>query len=318
MTRLHWQILLIYVVGLLVAALLGSLRRGNRPKGDVGSLWHKFPSYIAMNATFLIASWLSPRTHVLTAVLCLLGALAAWEIAGALEAALLKRPDGQGGAGTNSGAGTSRIWMVLMAAATTVLVAGADWLEPAAWAPVLLGAVVFSAVAAAIVGGPERYAERALGIAGCLAYVPICLAAYVWIWKGDPSGFRAVFLYLVVATNDAMAQITGELFGSHALAPRISPAKTVEGAMGGMLFAGLVGGAAGYVLGWGYLTGIGLGLLAGVSGLAGDLTASVWKRALGIKAFSARLGAHGGILDRFDGLLLAAPVFFIVTSMLLG
>jgi phosphatidate cytidylyltransferase len=318
MTRLHWQILLIYVVGLLVAALLGSLRRGNRPKGDAGSLWRKFPSYIAMNATFLIASWLPLRTHVLTAVLCLLGALAAWEIAGALEATRLRRPESQGGAGTSSGAGTSRTWMLLMGAATTVLVASADWLEPSAWAPLLLGAVVFSAVAAAIIGGPERYAERALGIAVCLVYLPMCLAAYVWIWKGDPSGFRAVFLYLVVATNDAMAQITGELFGSHALAPRISPTKTVEGAMGGVLFAGLIGGVAGSVLGWGSLTGIGLGLLVGISGLAGDLTASVWKRALGIKEFSARLGAHGGILDRFDGLLLAAPVFFIVTAVLLG
>ncbi len=307
MTRLHWQVLLIYAGGLLVAALLGSLRRRKRPRGDSGSLWRKFPSYIAMNATFLIASWLPPTTHVLTAVLCVLGGLAAWELARGLE--LSRRPEPVQASG-------SRRWIVLMSAATTILVAGADWLAPSTWALVVLGAVVFSAVAVAILAGPEWYAQRALALAGCLAYLPIGLAAYVWIWKGDPSGFRAVFLYLVVATNDALAQITGELFGSRALAPRISPGKTAEGALGGMFFSGLVGGAVGYLLGWGYLTGIGLGLLVGLSGLAGDLTASVWKRALGIKEFSAWLGAHGGILDRFDGLLLAAPVFFILTSAL--
>lgn len=96
------------------------------------------------------------------------------------------------------------------------------------------------------------------------------------------------------------------------LSPVISPAKTVEGAAGGILFAGAMGLTLGAALGWDIFRALGLGLTLGVTGLIGDLTASTWKRALGIKNFSNLLGPQGGILDRFDGLILAAPIFYLL------
>ena len=130
------------------------------------------------------------------------------------------------------------------------------------------------------------------------------------------AGFASVYLYLVVATNDALAQITGELFGRRPLIPKISPAKTVEGAAGGMLFAAAMGLALSGVMGWGYLLGAFLGLVLGAAGLVGDLTASAWKRALGLKNFSNLLGPQGGVLDRFDGLIFASPVFYLLMLVL--
>ena len=177
--------------------------------------------------------------------------------------------------------------------------------------------LLFLVAVATLIGKPEEYTRRALALAGCIIYLPICLAAYIWIQHSDPSGFRAAFLYLVIATHDALAQITGELFGARPLAPQISPSKTIEGAIGGILFAGAMGMALSSSIGQSYITGTMLGLTIGLAGLLGDLTASVWKRALGLKNFSALLGAQGGVLDRFDGLIFAAPVFYLILSMII-
>jgi len=151
-------------------------------------------------------------------------------------------------------------------------------------------------------------------VAGSIVYIPFCLSAFIWIWQMDASGFLAVFLYLVVAANDAFAQVVGQLIGSLPLAPALSPAKTVEGFAGGLIFAAAAGAGIGYFLGWSFLGGLLAGLGLGLAGTLGDLIESGWKRSLRIKDFSRLLGAHGGFLDRFDSLLLAAPVFFLVLA----
>ena len=67
-------------------------------------------------------------------------------------------------------------------------------------------------------------------------------------------------------------------------------------------------------VGWSYVVGAAMGMVIGLAGLIGDLTASGWKRALRLKDFSGLLGAHGGVLDRFDALIFAAPVFYLLLS----
>jgi len=303
MTGAHWSVLLVYLAFTLAATLLALARRRLRPGAGGESVWRKYPGYILINLVFLATSWLPAGWHALTLLLALLGGLAAYEMArGVLTPAVFASARG------------ARNLASVLPVVTTVLVAVADWLEPASWLRAWLAVLLVFVVINTLIAEPAYYGSRALAVAGCLVYLPICLAAYVWLRQADASGFQAAFLYLVVATNDALAQVTGQLLGKRPLAPRLSPAKTVEGALGGLLFAAGMGAALAGTLGWNAPTGGLLGLLIGLAGLAGDLTASAWKRALGLKNFSSLLGPQGGVLDRFDALILAAPVYYLLMT----
>ena len=121
-------------------------------------------------------------------------------------------------------------------------------------------------------------------------------------------------IFIFLWTNDTGAYCSGSLFGKHKLFPRISPAKSWEGSIGGGIF---VIGAAALI---GYLTynpeapnllgipqWIGLGIVVAVFGTWGDLVESLFKRTLGIKDSGNILPGHGGMLDRFDSSLMAIP-----------
>jgi phosphatidate cytidylyltransferase len=295
MTSAHWNVLLVYFGFTLAATLLALARRWVKRGGGGESVWRKYPAYILINLVFLAVCWSPPEWHLLAGLLALLGAAASWEIA-----RFLVNPRK----------------VLLYPAVAFVLILASDYSAAADWSYFWL-AVLFSAAAfTALVGTPADYPRRALALAGCAVYLPLCLSAYLWVQQGDPSGFRSVFLYLVIAANDALAQITGELFGRRPLNPQISPAKTIEGAAGGVLFSGLMGLACSQFVGFSYLTGAFLGMILGLAGFIGDLTASTWKRALEIKNYSALLGAQGGVLDRFDGLIFAAPVFYLLLAVM--
>ncbi len=118
--------------------------------------------------------------------------------------------------------------------------------------------------------------------------------------------------FCCVWATDSFAFFVGRAIGKHKLAPRLSPAKTVEGAIGGLLAAVVVGAVFGWLL-LGYAPGGALaGAVAGTLGQAGDLFESALKRELGIKDFGGILPGHGGVLDRFDGLLLTAPAVYLL------
>jgi len=129
----------------------------------------------------------------------------------------------------------------------------------------------------------------------------------------------AVLLALLpVWASDTGAFLAGGLFGRHKLAPVLSPNKTVEGAVGGLLFTV----AAAVVLGvpWLHMPAgavLQFGLLVGLACQLGDLVESALKRDLGVKDFGTLLGPHGGVLDRFDGLLVAMPVAYLYLLLLL-
>ena len=122
----------------------------------------------------------------------------------------------------------------------------------------------------------------------------------------------SVFIFLW--TNDTGAYCTGSLFGKHKLFPRISPAKSWEGSIGGAVFvlisAYIIGMLTGADAGKSYLDipqWLGLGLIVVVFGTWGDLVESLFKRTLGIKDSGTILPGHGGMLDRFDSSLMAMP-----------
>lgn len=133
-----------------------------------------------------------------------------------------------------------------------------------------------------------------------------------------PRGEHWVFLgILAVAAGDTMAYFTGRAIGRRKLAPAVSPNKTVEGAVGGLL--GSVGCAVLYAHGFlpevppGYAAAAGAAV--GIFGQAGDLFESLVKRAAGVKDSGTLLPGHGGILDRADGILAAGPVLYLFAAL---
>jgi phosphatidate cytidylyltransferase len=115
-----------------------------------------------------------------------------------------------------------------------------------------------------------------------------------------------------------MAYFTGLLLGRHKLAPKISPKKTIEGAVGGVAGSVLLCGLFGYFAVPPLLTHcIALGVLGGVVSQLGDLTASIFKRKMGIKDYGNLIPGHGGVLDRFDSVLFTAPaVYYYIVIVL--
>ncbi len=117
--------------------------------------------------------------------------------------------------------------------------------------------------------------------------------------------------------SDVFALFGGTLFGKRKLLPRVSPNKTIEGAIIGLV-GGVLAGAAIFLLQplWGMQTGLAvymaLGLILSVFGQIGDLFASALKRYCGIKDFGKLLPGHGGVLDRVDSVLFCAPVVYLV------
>lgn len=126
--------------------------------------------------------------------------------------------------------------------------------------------------------------------------------------------WRATLLLIgTVAVSDSMQYYTGRLLGRRPLAPAISPKKTIEGAIGGIVFGTLfltiVGARVLPFSGYGPL--ITLGLLVVVFGICGDLFESRLKRTAGMKDSSSLIPGHGGVLDRIDALLLVIPVYYL-------
>jgi phosphatidate cytidylyltransferase len=146
-------------------------------------------------------------------------------------------------------------------------------------------------------------------------YVALPLAALVAVRAR--AGPAALFLLmLTIIVSDTAQYYSGRAFGRTPLAPTISPKKTIEGAIGGFVFGSLTLALAGA---W-WLPGMPLALraLVGVAvvalGIAGDLFESMLKRSAGVKDSSSLIPGHGGVLDRIDALLFAAPVYYIVLS----
>ena len=140
-------------------------------------------------------------------------------------------------------------------------------------------------------------------------------------WSGDwitPGLAITLMACLMVVATDIGSFMIGRRFGRHQLSP-VSPAKTMEGAYGGLASSVLLGVVAGASLGWPYgaLSGGCLGALVALFALVGDLTESMMKRDAGLKDSGDALPGHGGILDRIDSFLFTPAVVFYGVTLLL-
>jgi phosphatidate cytidylyltransferase len=152
-----------------------------------------------------------------------------------------------------------------------------------------------------------------LEAASCWCVAPLlclCLLQTMYASPGKLWEPAAPILVIVLPIwiGDSLAYFIGKKFGKHLLAPGISPKKTIEGAVANLL--GCVGGAiaVGVAIGLPLWISVACGLIAGTFGQAGDLYESSLKRVAGIKDAGTILPGHGGVLDRIDSLLAAAPL----------
>jgi len=129
--------------------------------------------------------------------------------------------------------------------------------------------------------------------------------------------YMLVALLVSIWANDTVALLVGSKFGRRKLAPRISPNKTWEGSIAGLI-GGFVVGVVGLQLVTGSVTPAGAVLfgVVGVASQAGDLVESSLKRAVGVKDTGSLLPGHGGMLDRLDAILVASPVFFALSVLI--
>jgi phosphatidate cytidylyltransferase len=162
-------------------------------------------------------------------------------------------------------------------------------------------------------GALEDIAVTVLGI----FYVALLFGFQVAIHAGNPGKRWLVFLYLVIWASDTGAYYVGTAFGRHRLYEKISPKKSIEGLIGGMLASMII---AMLCKGWlvasvGLLEAAVLGAFLAAFGTVGDLVESLIKRSAGVKDSGALIPGHGGILDRMDSMLFAAPVLFYYLKM---
>jgi phosphatidate cytidylyltransferase len=171
---------------------------------------------------------------------------------------------------------------------------------------VAAGALLIAMTAIALEGPSEstflKMAVAALGILYCSV-----LFGFIVLLRRE----LVVLLLVIIWAGDTAAYYGGRAFGRHPLAPRISPKKTVEGAVAGLVGSVVVGIVVGVSIA-GELPAklLAASVVTAVSGQIGDLAESALKRSAGVKDSSSILPGHGGMLDRLDSLLFAAPVFY--------
>ena len=189
--------------------------------------------------------------------------------------------------------------------------------------------VIFAAILYALVAVPTVFvcelfrnkehsiANVATTLAGVLyVALPTTLMLAIPQMVGDSSWnpWCAICYVLTIWANDSFAYLAGVAFGRHRMCERISPKKSWEGFVGGVV------AAIGFAALWGYLLGgniaiwAGMGAVIAVTGVAGDFVESLFKRSAGVKDSGAILPGHGGMLDRFDALFISAPyvVFYLI------
>ena len=181
---------------------------------------------------------------------------------------------------------------------------------------VLLASLALTVLASLIWRMPKGVAGFVSDAAASLliiAYVPL-LGSFAALMLAEGQGVaRVVTFLLIVVMSDTGGYIAGVLFGKHPMAPKISPKKSWEGVAGSLI----LGTAAGicmaiFALDVPFWVGIILGVSLVAVGTCGDLIESMINRDLGIKDMSSFLPGHGGVMDRLDSLLVAAPVAWLI------
>ena len=157
---------------------------------------------------------------------------------------------------------------------------------------------------------------------GSLFFLSLPSAAMLFMYREDWFGTMAgpwliVSVFCLLWANDVFAYLTGKLLGKHKLFPRISPGKTIEGSLGGLVFTIIAMVIFAHYADWLPIpAAIGMAAIAVVFGTLGDLCESMLKRQAGVKDSGKLIPGHGGILDRFDSVMFSVPFIFVYLLLL--
>ncbi len=216
---------------------------------------------------------------------------------------------------TNRGDHRALFWVFFIILPLQYYFAGIKWYGMfSIFIPVY--AFIFIPARMVIAGNCERFLERAAKIQWglmvcvyCISHAPALLTLKIPNFAGQNAKLL-FFLIFVVQISDVFQYIFGKMLGKTKVSPTISPNKTVEGLIGGILMAVALGTSLWWITPFSPLEAMGLSFVITIVGFFGDLTMSAIKRDRGVKDYGTIIEGHGGILDRIDSLCLATPVFF--------
>ena len=177
---------------------------------------------------------------------------------------------------------------------------------------------LFLPILSALLGDTAHFLDRSTKVQWALMISVFCISHIPAILTLDIEGFEdkklllMIFLILVVQSSDVLQYVWGKLFGKHKIAPKLSPSKTVEGFVGGVVSASVLGGLLYWLTPFNPVQAVLMSLLICLMGFLGGLVMSAMKRSMGVKDWGNMISGHGGMLDRMDSLCFAAPIFFHV------
>ena len=180
-------------------------------------------------------------------------------------------------------------------------------------------AFIILSVRTTLAGDTEKFLERSAsiqwGLMVCVYFVSHVPALLALRFPGSPmqGPLLMFFLVVIVQLSDVLQYVWGKTLGRRPIAPTLSPNKTWEGFVGGVLCATALGTSLWWATPFSPAAAAGMSLLATLMGFAGGLIMSAIKRDRGVKDYGALIGGHGGVLDRIDSLCFSAPVFFHLT-----
>jgi phosphatidate cytidylyltransferase len=196
------------------------------------------------------------------------------------------------------------------------LMVGMGWLHLHAVFIPVLGFLVLPALAA-LHGDAARFLERVaqvqwalMSCVFCLSHVPALLALHVPGCSEGELMLLVAYLVIVVQGSDVLQYLWGKALGRHPVAPALSPSKTVEGLLGGTASATALGTALHGITPFTPLQSAAVAFTLCIAGFLGGLVMSGIKRDRGLKDWGDLIPGHGGVLDRLDSVVFAAPVFF--------
>ena len=177
---------------------------------------------------------------------------------------------------------------------------------------------LFLPILSALLGDTAHFLDRSTKVQWALMISVFCISHIPAILTLDIEGFEEkklllmIFLILVVQSSDVLQYVWGKLFGKHKIAPKLSPSKTVEGFVGGVVSASVLGGLLYWLTPFNPVQAVLMSLLICLMGFLGGLVMTAMKRSMGVKDWGNMISGHGGMLDRMDSLCFAAPIFFHV------
>lgn len=168
-----------------------------------------------------------------------------------------------------------------------------------------------------VFGYPKYHANQIMPAYFGIVYVAVMLSFIMLTRSLEGGKFLVWLIFLCSWGCDTCAYCVGKLIGKHKMAPVLSPKKSVEGGVGGVLGAALLGALYAWLT-KGNVTGYAIICMVGaLISMVGDLAASAIKRNQGIKDYGKLIPGHGGILDRFDSVIFTAPVIYFLAKMIL-